>query len=136
MTTDTTHVDYPHEAGRLHDCPACEAHCHCYGQNPASVTPCVFTGAHVWSITRRNGIAGAFTITALVSYDLDRGDEEEGEEDDAPEYVTFHGSTYGGPVVMSTPSYPDGVFVSAAVLDRIGHTLTESWVRAFFGGAR
>jgi hypothetical protein len=132
MTTDTTHVDYPHEAGRLHDCPACEAHCHCYGQNPASVTPCVFTGAHVWSITRRNGIAGAFTLTAVVSYDYPDGDDD----DETPGPVTFHGSTYGGPVVMSTPSYPDGVFVSAAVLDRIGHTLTESWVRAFFGGAR
>lgn len=24
-----THVDYPHWPGRLIDCPACEAHCHC-----------------------------------------------------------------------------------------------------------
>lgn len=23
------HVNYPHEAGRLIDCPACEAQCHC-----------------------------------------------------------------------------------------------------------
>lgn len=23
------HVNYPHEPGRLYDCPACEARCHC-----------------------------------------------------------------------------------------------------------
>ena len=23
------HADYPHLPGRLHDCPACEARCHC-----------------------------------------------------------------------------------------------------------
>ncbi|MEW9530621.1 hypothetical protein [Microbispora sp. NPDC049125] len=25
----TPHVDYPHQPGRLPDCPACEAECHC-----------------------------------------------------------------------------------------------------------
>lgn len=23
------HVDYPHEPGRLYDCPECEKRCHC-----------------------------------------------------------------------------------------------------------
>lgn len=35
-----THVDYPHEPGRLYDCPACEAECHCTG-DPGH-TPCVY----------------------------------------------------------------------------------------------
>jgi hypothetical protein len=125
MHTTATHVDYPHEDGRLYDCPACEEQCHCYGADPRSVTSCVFDGPHVWSVTRRNGVAGAFTMTAVVSHD----------DDETPGPVTFHGSTYGGPIVMALPSGAQ-VFVSAAVLDRIGHTLTESWVRAFFGGAR
>lgn len=42
------HVDYPHNPGCLHDCPACEASCHC---DPAAVavgrqTECVFEGEH------------------------------------------------------------------------------------------
>lgn len=36
------HVNYPHEPGRLYDCPACEAQCHCtYGDEE-----CVFEGTH------------------------------------------------------------------------------------------
>lgn len=36
------HVDYPHDAGYLFDCPACEARCHCApGQ-----AECVFSGPH------------------------------------------------------------------------------------------
>ena len=31
------HMDYPHEPGRLHDCPACEQQCHC----TPDTTPCV-----------------------------------------------------------------------------------------------
>ena len=34
------HVDYPHEPGRLYDCPACEAECWCTGR-PGD-TQCVF----------------------------------------------------------------------------------------------
>jgi hypothetical protein len=34
------HVDYPHEPGRLYDCPACEAECHCTG-DPGH-TPCIY----------------------------------------------------------------------------------------------
>ena len=35
-----THVDYPHEPGRLYDCPACEAQCHC--GDLSRTTPCVY----------------------------------------------------------------------------------------------
>jgi hypothetical protein len=31
------HIDYPHEIGRLYDCPACEAQCHCVAEEE----PCV-----------------------------------------------------------------------------------------------
>jgi len=37
------HVKYPHEAGRLFDCPACEARCHC----TPDTAQCVFEGEHV-----------------------------------------------------------------------------------------
>ena len=40
--TTTEHVDYPHEPGRLYDCPACEGACHC---RPGE-TECVFDGEH------------------------------------------------------------------------------------------
>jgi hypothetical protein len=36
------HVDYPHEPGYLHDCPACQARCHCTPDN----APCVYDGPH------------------------------------------------------------------------------------------
>jgi hypothetical protein len=34
------HADYPHEPGRLYDCQACEASCHC----TADGTECVWSG--------------------------------------------------------------------------------------------
>lgn len=34
------HVEYPHEQGRLYDCPACEGHCWC--EDLTRTTPCVF----------------------------------------------------------------------------------------------
>ena len=37
-----THADYPHEPGRLHGCPACEAACHC----TPGTTECVYDGPH------------------------------------------------------------------------------------------
>ncbi len=37
-----THVDYPHEPGYLHDCPACYATCHCAPR----AAECVFEGVH------------------------------------------------------------------------------------------
>lgn len=44
----TIHVNYPHEPGRLYDCPACEARCHC-DADPGT-TECVFDGEHVGSV--------------------------------------------------------------------------------------
>lgn len=41
MTT-RVHVDYPHNPGRLYDCDACEARCHC----TPNTTVCVFEGPH------------------------------------------------------------------------------------------
>lgn len=34
------HVPYPHEPGRLYDCPACEAKCHCKPDE----TECIWSG--------------------------------------------------------------------------------------------
>ena len=42
------HADYPHQPGRLYDCPACEAACHCT-QGDAE---CVYSGPH-------NGLAAS-----------------------------------------------------------------------------
>ena len=36
------HVDYPHLPGRLYDCPACEAECHC---TPGDAQ-CIYDGEH------------------------------------------------------------------------------------------
>lgn len=36
------HVDNPHPAGYMIDCPACEARCHCDGES----APCVYLGEH------------------------------------------------------------------------------------------
>ncbi len=36
------HVDYPHAAGRLYDCPACESACYCR----QGETECVYDGSH------------------------------------------------------------------------------------------
>lgn len=36
------HADYPHEPGRLFDCPACEAQCHC----APGEAECVYSGPH------------------------------------------------------------------------------------------
>lgn len=41
-TGQPQHADYPHEPGRLHDCPACEASCHC----TANAAECVYEGEH------------------------------------------------------------------------------------------
>lgn len=38
----TDHVNYPHEPGRLHDCPACMERCYC----TRNTTECVFEGSH------------------------------------------------------------------------------------------
>ena len=36
------HVNYPHLPGRLHDCPACQARCHCTSGD----AQCVYDGQH------------------------------------------------------------------------------------------
>jgi hypothetical protein len=36
------HADYPHEPGRLYDCPACESRCNC----TAGYTQCIYRGDH------------------------------------------------------------------------------------------
>lgn len=72
-------------------------------------------------IVRHSGTAGQFAVSVLVTYPGERGT-----------VITFTSSSYGGPIVMSSPAMPRGVFVSADVLDRIGRTLSPDWVRAFF----
>lgn len=42
MPETEAHVNYPHEPGRLFDCGACEARCHC----KAGEVECVFEGEH------------------------------------------------------------------------------------------
>jgi hypothetical protein len=48
LGTGLQHADYPHEPGRLYDCPACEDHCHCI----PGYAECIFEGEH-------NGLAEA-----------------------------------------------------------------------------
>lgn len=50
------HVDYPHEPGRLYDCPACEARCHCTAAvTRGEETECIFEGEHVSVIAWADG---------------------------------------------------------------------------------
>lgn len=71
---------------------------------------------HIYWVKRQSGIAGQFAVTARVGY-----------PDEAPREVTFTGSTYGGPVVMST-EYGE-TFVTNP--DRFGKFGVE-WARKFF----
>jgi hypothetical protein len=54
----TVHANYPHEPGRLYDCPACESTCHC----KAGETECVHDGRH-------NGTAATETPEGLTHDD-------------------------------------------------------------------
>lgn len=74
----------------------------------------------VSNVKRHAGIAGQFSISATVQHDGEPADT-----------ITFVGSVHGGPIVMVLPSGAQ-TFVSTGVTDRIGSTLSESWVRAFF----
>lgn len=74
----------------------------------------------VLSVKKTGGIAGQIRYTAVVRYP---------EEDNST--VSFVGSVYGGPVVMVTEGFPDGVFVSQATRDRCGKFGPE-WVKKFF----
>ena len=73
----------------------------------------------IHQIKRHVGVAGQVSYVALVEYD-----------DEPVSAVTFVGSVYGGPVVMTTPSDPKGVFVTNPA--RFGE-FGEEWVRRFFG---
>lgn len=70
-------------------------------------------------IRRTNGVAGQFAYTVQARYS---------DEDAHP--VQFVGSSYGGPVVMITDAFPQGVFVTDP--GRFG-TFSPAWVRRFFG---
>lgn len=69
-------------------------------------------------IVRHAGVAGQLAYSVLVTY-----------PGEPAAVVTFTGSTYGGPVVMSWPTMPRGVFVTDP--ERFG-AFGSKWVRAFF----
>lgn len=46
-TSAIPHANYPHEPGRLHSCPACEARCFC--DTDPGTTECIFSGDHQWT---------------------------------------------------------------------------------------
>lgn len=72
-------------------------------------------------IVRHAGIAGQFALSVAVSY-----------AGEPASVVTFTHSTYGGPVIVSFPGFPGGVFVSSEVIDRCGSQLSPEWVRRYF----
>jgi hypothetical protein len=74
----------------------------------------------IQQIKRQTGVAGNYAITATVQY-----------PDEPARAVTFHGSTYGGPIVMATEA--GQTFVTDP--GRFGPKLSEEWVRAFFDAA-
>lgn len=46
MALPLEHVNYPHEPGRLYDCPACESECHCSEvKRLQGETECIFCAA-------------------------------------------------------------------------------------------
>jgi hypothetical protein len=77
-----------------------------------------FPEVSLGKIRRQNGVAGQISYTVPVTYT--------GEE---TSLVTFVGSVYGGPVVMQTQAFTDGVFVRDT--ERFGRFGPE-WVRRFF----
>lgn len=77
------------------------------------------TPAVVSHVTRREGIAGQYEVTADVVYDQTR------------HVARFVASTYGGPVVAIMESGAQ-VFVARTVLERLGSRVDEAWVRGYF----
>lgn len=73
----------------------------------------------VHSARRVNGIAGQFSISAVVSW-----------PDERPRRVAFVGSEYGGPVFLCASSYVTPVDDPS----RFGDFSSEpfAWVRAFY----
>lgn len=76
----------------------------------------------IHTIRRHAGIAGQFAITAVVEY-----------PDEPRRSVTFTGSTYGGPVVMSTDG-PEGGEWFVSNPGRFGE-FGIGWVERFFANA-
>jgi hypothetical protein len=72
----------------------------------------------VLNVKKTGGIAGQVRYTAVVQYP--------GEDSST---VSFVGSVYGGPVVMVTEGWPDGVFVTEP--GQYGK-FSPAWVRNFF----
>lgn len=105
------------------DCRYCRRYGRACGR-PHGVTATEYGTAAptVLAVKRAPGIAGQYSIDATVQYP--------GED---PSTVSFVGSVYGGPIVTVTPTGTQ-MFVAAAVTDRLGSQLSESWVRRFFGG--
>lgn len=80
------------------------------------------TAPAVGRVIRHAGVAGQYALSTTVAY-----------PGEPATVVTFTSSTYGGPIVMITPSLPRGIFVTAP--ERFGSTLSPDWVRAFFSSA-
>jgi hypothetical protein len=72
------------------------------------------------SVKRHAGIAGQYAVTARVHY----GNEPASD-------VTFVAWRDSRTVVMCTESGAQ-VYVSSAVIDRLGANVNEAWVRGFF----
>lgn len=68
-------------------------------------------------ITKARGVAGALTFSAFVTY-----------PGEAESVVTFHGSVYGGPVVMETKTAGQLFVTDPGRFGEFG----EEWVRRFF----
>jgi hypothetical protein len=73
----------------------------------------------VGKVRKMPGIAGSYAYEAEVTY-----------PGEGKSIVIFHGSVYGGRVVMKTSRIE--TFVSQDVMQRCGAMLDEKWVRKFF----
>lgn len=84
---------------------------------------------------RRNGVAGQIAVETTVTYTYDSIDGGPPIVDE-PHQVSLVGSAFGGPVLLVTgPSPEQQIFVSDAVVERIGFAFEldpVSWARAFF----
>lgn len=67
----TPHSDYPHEPGRLYDCPACMERCWCTTEHGS--TECVFEGLHAWPERRDDGTPDWVELDVEARY-ADAGD--------------------------------------------------------------
>jgi len=80
------------------------------------------TGPILGPIKRINGLAGQYAYSVTVTY-----------PESVPVKAAFIASIYGGPIAfMLDGGRISSGFVSRDVIDRIGATLNEEWVRAFY----